>query len=167
MRLKKSVHQRMLVEQDLQLCSTLVSGVLASSYTATHSVLQFTPLECTMTLYNIATHPFNAHHPMRHSFFCHAPNFAAKQLISADYGSAIQWSEIQWCGSKAKCRVASHQAGTTCGASSQADLTQNLVLKTRMLRFLRHSRQKCRKLSFLRQKRAVFSIKHQYSLTSQ
>ena len=27
------------------------------------------------------------------------------------------------------------QAGTTCRASSQADLTQNLVLKTRMLRF--------------------------------
>ena len=50
------------------------------------------------------------------------------------------------------------QAGTTCGSSSQADLTQNLVLKTRMLRFSRHSRQKCRKQSFLRQKRAVFSI---------
>ena len=59
------------------------------------------------------------------------------------------------------------QADTTCGASSQADLTQNLVLKTRMLRFSRHSRQKCRKLSFLRQKRAVFSIKRQVSLTSQ
>ena len=59
------------------------------------------------------------------------------------------------------------QAGTTCGASSQADLTQNLVLKTRMLRFSRHSQQKCRKRSFLRQKRAVFSIKRQVSLTSQ
>ena len=63
--------------------------------------------------------------------------------------------------------TAPYQAGTTCGASSQADLTKNLVLKTHMLRFSRHSRQKCRKLSFLRQKRAVFSIKHQYSLTSQ
>ena len=50
------------------------------------------------------------------------------------------------------------QAGTTCGASSQADLTQNLVLKTRMLRFSRHSRQKCRKRSF---------FKHQVSLTCQ
>ena len=50
------------------------------------------------------------------------------------------------------------QAGTTCGASSQADLTKNLVLKTRILRFSRHSRQKCRKQSFLRQKRAVMSL---------
>ena len=49
------------------------------------------------------------------------------------------------------------QAGTTCGASSQADLTQNLVLKMRMLRFSRHSRQKCRKQSFLRQKRAFLA----------
>ena len=44
------------------------------------------------------------------------------------------------------------QAGTTCGASSQVDLTQNLVLKTRMLRFSRYLQQKCRKRSFLRQK---------------
>ena len=59
------------------------------------------------------------------------------------------------------------QAGTTCGSSSQADLTHNLVLKTRMLRFSRHSRQKCHEQSFLRQKRALFSIKDQTSLTSQ
>ena len=62
-----------------------------------------------------------------------------------------------WAGPVKK--VTLYQAGTTCGASSQADLTQNLVLKTRMLRFSRHSRQKCRKRSFLRQKRAVFSTK--------
>ena len=51
------------------------------------------------------------------------------------------------------------QAGTTCGASSQADVTQNLVLKTRMLRFSRHLRQKCRKRSFLRQQRQFFASK--------
>ena len=45
------------------------------------------------------------------------------------------------------------QTGTTCRASSQDDLNQNSVLETCMLRF---SLQKCRKRSFLRQKRAVF-----------
>ena len=57
-----------------------------------------------------------------------------------------------------KCLLPIPQADTTCGASSQAELTQNLILKTRMLRFLRHSRQKCCKQSF---------FKHQVSLTCQ
>ena len=48
------------------------------------------------------------------------------------------------------CRL--HQAGTTCGASSQPDLIQNHFLIARMLRFLRHSRSKCRKLSFSKNK---------------
>ena len=93
--LKKSVHQRMLVEQDLQLCSTLVSGVLASSYTAPHS-LQSTPLECTMTLYNIATHPFNAHHPMRHNFaqsctkFCCQATYQCRLRLC----NSVKWNPV-------------------------------------------------------------------------
>ena len=78
------------------------------------------------------------------------------------------WRELCFLSSnRSFCSYDAKQAGTTCGASSQADLTQNLVLKTRMFRFSQYSRQKCRKLTFMRQKRAVFSIKHQYSLTSQ
>ena len=104
--LKKSVHQRMLVEQDLQLCSTLVSGLLASSYTATHS-LQFTPLECTMTLYNIATHPFNAHHPMRHNFFIMhqilLPSNLSVQI------TALQFSEVKSSGAVPKQNAALHR----------------------------------------------------------
>ena len=41
------------------------------------------------------------------------------------------------------------QAGTSYGESSKADLTQNFNLKTRMLRFSRRSRQKCRNEQFL------------------
>ena len=63
------------------------------------------------------------------------------------------------------CSLTQCQAGTTCGASSQADLTQNLVLKTRMFRFSRHSRQNA--VNWVSWgKGAVFSIKHQYSPSS-
>ena len=44
------------------------------------------------------------------------------------------------------------QAGTTCGASSQPDLIQNHFLIARMLKILRHSRQKVPYLNIPRQK---------------
>merc|ERR1719234_2393310 len=49
-------------------------------------------------------------------------------------------------------------AGTTCGASSQPDLIQNHFLIARMLRFLRHSRQKVPYLNILRQKVTYFNV---------
>ena len=86
-------------------------------------------------------------------------------------GFHLSEKRIGWDG--INCRVlVSHkkvphcQGCTTCGLSS-FKFPQNFILKTRMLCFSRHSRQKCRKRSFLRQKRALFSIKHQISLTSQ
>ena len=50
------------------------------------------------------------------------------------------------------------QAGTTCGASSQPDLIQNHFLIARMLRFLRHSRQKVPYLNISRQKVTYFNV---------
>ena len=58
------------------------------------------------------------------------------------------------------------QAGISCGDTSKANLTRNFILKTRMLRFSRHSRQKCRKRSFLRQKRAVLAFLQQKTVFS-
>ena len=51
-----------------------------------------------------------------------------------------------------------HQASTTCGASSQPDLIQNYFLIARMLRFLRHSRQKVPYLNISRQKVTYFNV---------
>ena len=50
------------------------------------------------------------------------------------------------------------QAGTTCGASSQADLIQNYFLIARMLRFLYYSRQKVPYFNILRQKVTYFNV---------
>ena len=50
------------------------------------------------------------------------------------------------------------QAGTTCGASSQPDLIQNHFLIARMLRFLRHSRQKVPYFNISRQKVTYFNV---------
>ena len=51
-----------------------------------------------------------------------------------------------------------HQAGTTCGASSQPDLIQNHFLIARMVRFLRHSRQKVPYFNILWQKVTYFNV---------
>ena len=52
----------------------------------------------------------------------------------------------------------SDQAGTTCGASSQPDLIQNHFLIARMLRCLRHSRQKVPYFNISRQKVTYFNV---------
>ena len=51
-----------------------------------------------------------------------------------------------WGGKKTN--EAPPQAGTSWGESSKPDLFLNFILKVRMLRFSRHSRQKCRKSFF-------------------
>ena len=58
-------------------------------------------------------------------------------------------------------QVVTKQASTTCGASSQPDLIQNHFLTARMLRFLRHSRQKVPYFKISRQKVPYFNILRQ------
>ena len=74
---KKIVHKRMLVEQDVQLCSTLVSRALASHspLTAPHYTLIYSTLQrCNVAKHSTILSYYTLLNSIPHKFFWYAPD---------------------------------------------------------------------------------------------